>query len=563
MVCKIFQHFSFANETLQLINALRKEQQLCDVILKVEKNEFHVHKVVLAGTSPYLRAMFTNGMLESGQKVITIHGIKSKTMEMLIEFSYTGVIEINIKNVEELFCGSSLLNIESLQSACVRFLCHQLDSSNCIGIRDFANIYSCTQLERYANRYIHQHFLDVSNTEEFLNLNVDDLCNLLKNDSLQVRNEEDVYNSVEKWLLHDYTKRLKLFPEVLKYIRIPLLSLEFLESKVFPASFIKANSTCQLILAKIINERPEHLPDYLCIQRALPQSIYAIGGRNSMHCHLSSVERYDIYTDSWFIEKNLSIARTAIASVCLNGCLYAVGGECAINNPQDETLYLPNVERFDPKTKYWYRVADFSIPRSFVSAVVCNGKLYAIGGEDRISSFNLVEQYSQKHNCWKIKRPMQKRRAGAGATSHDGMIYVAGGYDRTMHCDRASVECYCPIKNEWKFVAELEKARSGLNLVSIDSFIYAIGGRNRSSDTYFDICERFDLSTMQWTLISTMLSPRAWSGVAILKKKIFVIGGFDGINRLSSIEVYDFEKDCWVHKRNMNFARAGCGAAVL
>ena len=59
------------------------------------------------------------------------------------------------------------------------------------------------------------------------------------------------------------------------------------------------------------------------------------------------------------------------------------------------------------------------------------------------------------------------------------MMYIAGGYDRTYHCDRASVECYCPDNNEWKFIAELEKARSGLSLVSLNNHIYAVGGRNR------------------------------------------------------------------------------------
>lgn len=143
-----------------------------------------------------------------------------------------------------------------------------------------------------------------------------------------------------------------------------------------------------------------------------------------------------------------------------------------------------------------------------------------------------------------------------------GCIYIAGGYDRTVHCDRASVECYCPEKDEWTFVAELEKARSGLSLVSLDNYIYAIGGRNRGSDHYFNVCERYNPSTMQWVSISSMISPRAWSGIGILRNKIFVVGGFDGVSRLNKVEVYDVDADEWKEVANMNFARAGCGAAV-
>ena len=47
-------------------------------------------QVVLAGCSPYLRAMFTNGMLETDKNVIEIHGVDAQTMNMLLEFMYKG-----------------------------------------------------------------------------------------------------------------------------------------------------------------------------------------------------------------------------------------------------------------------------------------------------------------------------------------------------------------------------------------------------------------------------------------------------------------------------------------
>ncbi|XP_057309527.1 kelch-like protein 20 [Hydractinia symbiolongicarpus] len=559
---RIFQKFHFSKECFEVMNELRKEKKLCDVILKVNKREFNAHRIILAGVSPYLRAMFTNGMLETLQNVIEIHGIDEKTMEMLIDFSYSGKIEINIENVQQMLAGSTLLNIDSLSLACTKFLRNQLDSANCIGIKEFAKIYFCRDLEEHATEYLHQNFLDVINHEEFLKLSSTELLELLTSDKIQVRSEEDVFSALENWLYHDFQNRTQYVPDILKCIRVPLLSLEFLQCKVFSANFIKSNTQCQLILARVMNEHPEKLPAYLCTPRAVPQSIYAIGGRNSLYCQLDSVERYDIFQDCWHIEKSMNIARTAVAAATMNGCLYAIAGERAVNEPHDNTLYLPYVECYNPILQHWFPIADLSTPRSFVSVVVCNGKLYALGGEDRNSSYNIVERYSRKKNCWKRLKPMKKRRAGAGVTEHDGCIYIAGGYDRTVHCDRASVECYCPEKDEWTFVAELEKARSGLSLVSLDNYIYAIGGRNRGSDHYFNVCERYNPSTMQWVSISSMISPRAWSGIGILRNKIFVVGGFDGFSRLNKVEVYDVDADEWKEVANMNFARAGCGAAV-
>lgn len=144
-----------------------------------------------------------------------------------------------------------------------------------------------------------------------------------------------------------------------------------------------------------------------------------------------------------------------------------------------------------------------------------------------------------------------------------GMLFVAGGYDRGIHTDRASVECYDPKLDQWIFVTELEKARSGLGLVSLDGCIYAVGGRNRSTDSYFDLVERYDTRTHHWSPVAPMNSPRAWAAVVVYKENIFAIGGFDGANRLNSVEMYDPVKDIWTNIEGLNVNRAGCGAAVL
>lgn len=144
-----------------------------------------------------------------------------------------------------------------------------------------------------------------------------------------------------------------------------------------------------------------------------------------------------------------------------------------------------------------------------------------------------------------------------------GKLYIAGGYDRGVHSDRASVECYDPETDTWTFVTELEKARSGMGLASVNGCLYALGGRNRSTDHYFDLAERYNPQLQQWQPIAPLNTPRAWPSVAVYDSKIFVLGGFDGAHRLASVEVYDPDRDIWDFVQDMNTCRAGCGAAVL
>lgn len=60
-----------------------------------------------------------------------------------------------------------------------------------------------------------------------------------------------------------------------------------------------------------------------------------------------------------------------------------------------------------------------------------------------------------------------------------------------------------------------------------------------------------------------MNCPRAWPSVAVVDGRIYVMGGFDGSNRLRSVEVYDPDHDTWAFIASLNICRAGSGATVL
>lgn len=416
-----FQIPLHSNETMQMMNDLRLKNELCDVVLVVDGRQYTAHRVVLAGASSYLRAMFTNGMLESGMKDIKLRGIEANVMEALLEFIYTGVVEVTVENVQAILSSATMLNLHSLRSVCCNFLQTHLDASNCLGIRAFADLYSCSDLETTAFRYLCQHFLDVVKNDEFLQLPLDSLAELLSEDQIQVRSEDQVFEAVECWISHDITRRQEMAAKVLSRVRLPLLSLEFLESRVFPSKIIKNNTDCQLLLAKVLNESTKNLPQYMCVARAQPQAIYVIGGRNGVDCQLSSLERYDSLTDEWVLLERMKYARTAVGACALRGLLYVVGGECAVSAPHDDTMYVRNVECYDPAVQQWLSLADIAIQRSFVSVVALNDYIYAVGGEDRTCSYNYVERYDPKTNHWNTVQCMRRKRSGAGVAVCDGM----------------------------------------------------------------------------------------------------------------------------------------------
>lgn len=73
------------------------------------------------------------------------------------------------------------------------------------------------------------------------------------------------------------------------------------------------------------------------------------------------------------------------------GCLYAIGG-------LDAYTRLNTVEKFDPKTGVWERVASMNYRRSAPGAAVLNGKIYVCGGYDGVSSLRTCEVYNPEQN---------------------------------------------------------------------------------------------------------------------------------------------------------------------
>lgn len=93
------------------LNSLRKENTFTDVRIQVDQTEFPVHKCVLSSFSPYFKAMFTTGLAETDQDLVTLNGVEAGMMAGLIEYAYTGEITINKHNVQNLLSAANLLEV--------------------------------------------------------------------------------------------------------------------------------------------------------------------------------------------------------------------------------------------------------------------------------------------------------------------------------------------------------------------------------------------------------------------------------------------------------------------
>lgn len=153
---------------------------------------------------------------------------------------------------------------------------------------------------------------EVMQSEEFLNLDVDQLLKLLEKDNLYIRCESLIFQSVCNWAMHDIEVRRFHMDKILKYVHLHLLSPKFLKDQIENNELInmpnctmsKQNMTN--ICDKLYNHEPvsQNLPT--CRRPAC--TMYLIGGYHREPLKL--IEKYDLKTGTWSSLVELETARS-------------------------------------------------------------------------------------------------------------------------------------------------------------------------------------------------------------------------------------------------------------
>ncbi|XP_074651030.1 kelch-like protein 5 isoform X2 [Tubulanus polymorphus] len=539
------------------------KRQLTDVVLVTGQKRIAAHRVVLSASSDYFAAMFTNDVKEASQDEIKMKDVDSEALALLVQYMYTGRIELKEETVESLLSTSCLLQLSEVVEACCSFLMKQLHPSNCLGIRQFADAQGCSDLFKVANNYVMEHFCEVIVNQEFQMLQAEEVGKLLSSDDLNVPNEETIFNALIAWANYDSANRKKNLSKLLAHVKLPLMSPQFIADQVETNSLFKEDSECQSLIMEAL--KYHLLPERrLSMQspRTKPRKstvgvLYAVGG---MDCTKgsTSIEKYDLRTNIWTQVANMNGRRLQFGVAVLEDKLYVVGG-------RDGLKTLNTVESYDPKKKSWTLMAPMSTHRHGLGVGVLEGPMYAVGGHDGWSYLNTVERWDPQARQWSYVAPMSIPRSTVGVAVLGSKLYAVGGRDGSS-CLR-SVECYDPHTNKWSLCSPMNKRRGGVGVTTCNGFLYAVGGHDapasNPTSSRFDCVERFDPKTDTWTLVASMTSPRDAVGVSLLGDKLYAVGGYDGQQYLNDVECYDPQSNEWTKVATLCTGRAGACVVQL
>ena len=211
----------------------RDEGQFIDVRLKVSDDVFTAHRIVLAASSDYFYAMFTNGMKESNQEMIELkdESITSNALKIILDSIYTEDLHVTEENVFDVLAAAFHLQVTSVVQQCSDFLMKEfvqlrLDLQNYRLLCTVADRHGMKDLREAAESKMALKFKDICESEEFLSIiEPDQLVNLLSRDDLSAPSETFVFKSVMQWIKHKKEERMAVAAKVIGAVRLGLVDI--------------------------------------------------------------------------------------------------------------------------------------------------------------------------------------------------------------------------------------------------------------------------------------------------------------------------------------------------
>ncbi|XP_078342424.1 kelch-like protein 3 [Oculina patagonica] len=484
----------FCTEMMKRLNIQRRNEHFCDVILEVgsgdDQARLKAHRNVLCAASPFFFNALTSDMKEKKEGVIRLEDTSKDVMEKVLDYLYTGHVEITKENAFELFAQADYFLISSLKALSSKFILQTLDLSNCIVAYYFSIKYQWKELQDGAKEFILANFVAVAGTEDFLNLSSKEIEEWISSDTIIVKEEEEVFQVIVKWMENNQNSKDVDFLQLLHHVRCIYLSRNYVFNIILQHPLVKASTACIGFVLDAM-EGATHGTD---------ECFFSQAPRNCLKTHEDAI-----------------VACGRKRTLC----------------------YLPSENK-------WYELAEKLSNRNPYDQAITSlhGKLFIIGGPLRLSQNDTIaECFDPSHNQWAPTKPPEIVKCGTGAAVLQGFLYIVGGYNG-LDNRISTVQKYNPDTNQWQDVSPLSCPRSNICVVADGSYLYAIGGSG-SNGPFLDIVERFDPRNNTWRTLPSTLTKRACASGTAIRQKVFVFGGQWLSTSGVPCEVYDPATNVW------------------
>ena len=534
----------FCVEMMKRLNIQRKQGHLCDLtLITKDDQELMAHKNILSAASPFFHKLLQSDMKENREGIVRFEEISGSAMEDVLEFIYTGTVEVTEENAEELVVATNYLLVTNLKTIASRFIQQRMCELNCISTFYLAEKYDCEELLNDSKSFIHANFASVADMKEFLSLEAKEVERWISSDEIVVETEADVFQIAQKWVEHNKSERKAAFEELLRHVRLVFVSRDYLLN-VATNQLVRDNAGCFTLVSDAIRQTTFSSDDDLLQspRKGLDtRAIVACEGEYGF-CYVPQKDEWKRLPKCNCSAKKPSMGIPSTHIIRFRDQLFKF---CS----------LGLVERYDPFLNGWSSFP-FCFGIGWDKVTVIKGELFSIHEtvarikKDKINTKTVTIKKFQVETCsWqKLHSSSQCYRKDSCVIGSGNFLYLLGGTSPHTSQHVAKANRFDITEKKWEEITDMQQARGGAFGVASQEKIFVAGGADEEG-TVLKTCEVYNVSTNEWQLIANLNVYRTHGSMVCLGGTLYVLGGFDQTkkNPEHSVECYD-KQGKWIVK---------------
>ncbi|KAJ5076960.1 pep-cterm sorting domain-containing protein [Anaeramoeba ignava] len=166
-------------------------------------------------------------MKEYQENKMILKDVSSPILSLILNYFYSGKIEINLENAIQILIFSSKYLIDELIEICSNFIQKNFQIEFVVDVLKLSESMNFNQLLDFCYQFIFQNFEEFIKTSFFLELEENHLNSILSNDNISA-NEFDIFQSIIKWGKHK--SNINQVPNVIDKIRFIDFTKEQIEN---------------------------------------------------------------------------------------------------------------------------------------------------------------------------------------------------------------------------------------------------------------------------------------------------------------------------------------------
>ena len=353
---------------------------------------------------------------------------------------------------------------------------------------------------------------------------------ILSSSGLMLTSEVEVFNALEDWVSRDEERRKEFAVELVRKVRLHLLSKAILDSLLAGKSCLLKNTECR---------------DY--IENVRSNKVKGLKFKNagaSFQNRYCAQENFNVFV-SGYTQKNQNIYKFKRLNLTEAPKLIEIkrdfyGSKTVSVNEKIYFLGHSSMYYYSILTKQWSEIINFPRQRRHYCACNFMNKIYFLGGE--ILLHNMA--FDTATEKWeKLPEMEQNIRMAAGCAVFGSSIFVTGG--KGLYKRLKSVERY--DGHSWSGeIPDMLMRRCRHSCVVTNGKMYVVGGQTSSCEVY----DGFSFAHV------TGNSPHCKSPVMIGMSCVAVGGkivAYSGM--LHRFVVYDCDKEKWSDLKFFQFSK--------